>query len=80
MKTATVIIGVLLSTLGTPGLREPRWGKAVAMIQVAPENDPWVKVYFTLIDSLEDPGTRLDTAIVIHEDSLPCLGELRLLR
>ena len=46
------------------------------MIQVAPENDPFVKVYLSWIDSLEDPNTSLDTSVIFHVDSLPKIGQI----
>ena len=55
---------------------EPKSAKAVAMVQVAPDNDPYVKVYFAWVDSLTDPNERLDTAITYHQDSLPKMGDI----
>jgi hypothetical protein len=46
------------------------------MVQVAPDDDPYVKVYFAWIDSLSDPSEALDTAITFHKDSLPKMGEI----
>ena len=55
---------------------QPKTAKAVAMVQVAPENDPYVKVYFAWVDSLTDPNECLDTAITYHQDSLPKIGDI----
>ena len=55
---------------------EPRTAKAVAMVQIAPDNDPYVKVYFAWVDSLTDPNECLDTAITYHQDSLPKMGDI----
>jgi hypothetical protein len=58
------------------GPHEPKSAKAVAMVQVAPDNDPYVKVYFAWVDSLTDPNEHLDTAITYHQDSLPKIGDI----
>lgn len=55
---------------------EPKSAKAVAKVQVAPDNDPYVKVYFAWVDSLTDPNEHLDTAITYHQDSLPKIGDI----
>jgi len=54
----------------------PKNAKAIAMVQVAPENDPYVKVYFAWVDSLTDPNSNMDTAITFHQDSLPRMGDI----
>lgn len=57
-------------------MESARPAKAVAMVQIAPEHDPYVKVYFAWVDSLTDPNSCMDTSLVMHQDSLPKLGEI----
>lgn len=57
-------------------IESARPAKAVAMVQIAPEHDPYVKVYFAWVDSLTDPNSSMDTSLVMHQDSLPKLGEI----
>ncbi len=75
MKTL-VAAGALISAVLLPPDRSPRSARVTAMIQVAPENDPFVKVYLSWIDSLEDPNTSLDTSVIFHVDSLPKIGQI----
>jgi hypothetical protein len=69
-----LFLTLLSFTTETPRL--PKTAKAVAMVQVAPDDDPYVKVYFAWVDSLNDPSEALDTAITFHKDSLPKMGEI----
>jgi hypothetical protein len=72
IKKVLLVITCLIVTK----LECARPAKAVAMVQVAPEQDPYVKVYFAWVDSLTDPNSSMDTSLVIHQDSLPKLGEI----
>lgn len=65
-----------ITCLTVSDLESARPAKAVAMVQVAPDHDPYVKVYFAWVDSLTDPNSSMDTSLVIHQDSLPKLGEI----
>ena len=74
MKKVIVFLSMCSFTILQP--QQPKSAKAVAMVQVAPENDPYVKVYFAWVDSLTDPNDGMDTAITYHQDSLPKLGDI----
>jgi hypothetical protein len=74
MKKLMLLLSLCSFTLTQPN--EPRTAKAVAMVQIAPDNDPYVKVYFAWVDSLTDPNEHLDTSITYHQDSLPKMGDI----
>jgi hypothetical protein len=76
MKKGLAILFISLSSFTIIKEDKPRKAKAVAMVQVAPESDPFVKVYFAWIDSLTDPNENLDTSITYHQDSLPKLRDI----
>ena len=76
MKKGLAVLFIGLSSFAISEPHQPKSARAIAMVQIAPEQDPYVKVYFAWVDSLNDPNECLDTAITFHQDSLPKLGDI----